>query len=57
MRGAAHDPAFARRMGIPQSVAREFVTADQRAGLHSVRARDVTEGRRKRDGKGSGHKM
>lgn len=29
MRAAAHDPAFARKMGIPQSVAREFVKADR----------------------------
>ena len=30
MRAAAHDPAFARKMGIPQSVAREYVSADKR---------------------------
>jgi hypothetical protein len=30
MAGAAHDPAFAKKMGIPQSVAREFFRADQR---------------------------
>lgn len=30
MRAAAHDPAFARRVGIPVSVAREFVAADSR---------------------------
>mgnify|MGYP001561921329 FL=1 len=28
MRAAAHDSAFAKRVGIPQSVAREFVAAD-----------------------------
>lgn len=28
MRAAAHDKAFAKKMGIPQSVAREFVKAD-----------------------------
>lgn len=28
MRAAAHDPAFAKKMGIPQSVARDFVRAD-----------------------------
>ena len=28
MAAAAHDPAFAKRMGIPQSVAREFNAAD-----------------------------
>lgn len=29
MRAAAHDPAFARKVGVPQHVAREFVRADQ----------------------------
>ena len=30
MRAAAHDRGFARKMGIPQKVAREFVSADKR---------------------------
>ena len=30
MRGAAHDPTFAKKMKIPQKVAREFVAADKR---------------------------
>lgn len=29
MRIAAHDPAFAKKVGVPQSVAREFFAADQ----------------------------
>jgi hypothetical protein len=29
MRAAAHDPAFAQKVGIPQSVARDFVRADE----------------------------
>ena len=29
MAAAAHDPAFAKRMGIPQKVAREFNQADK----------------------------
>jgi hypothetical protein len=29
MAAAAHDPAFAKKMEIPQSVAREFFRADQ----------------------------
>jgi hypothetical protein len=29
MRAAAHDKAFAKKMGIPQKVAREFVKADK----------------------------
>lgn len=31
MRAAAADPAFAKKVGIPQSVAREFVAADAKA--------------------------
>lgn len=29
MRAAMHDPAFAKKMGIPQTVATDFVRADQ----------------------------
>jgi hypothetical protein len=29
MRAAAHDPRFAKKLGIPQSVARDFVAADR----------------------------
>jgi len=30
MRAAAHDPKFAKRLGISQKVAKEFVKADKR---------------------------
>jgi hypothetical protein len=30
MRAAAHDPKFAKKLKIPQSVARDFVKADQK---------------------------
>lgn len=30
MRAAAHDKGFAKKLGIPQKVAREFVRADQK---------------------------
>jgi hypothetical protein len=30
MRAAAHNKAFARKMGIPQKVAKKFVRADKR---------------------------
>lgn len=33
MAAAAHDPAFAKKAGVPQSVAREFNAADQGAGI------------------------
>jgi hypothetical protein len=29
MRGAAHNPAFAQKMGIPMGVAMDFVNADR----------------------------
>lgn len=32
MRAAAHDTSFAKRVGIPQKVAREFVKADKKKG-------------------------
>jgi hypothetical protein len=32
MRAAAHDTKFAKRLGIPQSVAREFVAGDKKRG-------------------------
>jgi len=33
MAGAAHNPAFAKKMGIPQNVAREFNKADAKTGI------------------------
>lgn len=33
MAAAAHDPKFAKKMGIPQNVAREFNQADSRVGI------------------------
>lgn len=32
MLGVAHNPKFAAKVGIPQSVGRDFVEADQAAG-------------------------
>lgn len=37
MRAAAHDPSFAKKVGVPQPVAKEFVRADKRR-----RGRDLT---------------
>ena len=34
MRAAAHSPQFAKKVGIPQKVAREYVKADQRKASH-----------------------
>jgi hypothetical protein len=33
MAAAAHDPKFAKKVGIPQSVAKEFNKADARTGI------------------------
>lgn len=33
MAGAAHDPAFAKKVGIPQAVAKEFNQADAKTGI------------------------
>jgi hypothetical protein len=33
MAAAAHDPRFARKVGVPQKVAREFNTADKGTGI------------------------
>lgn len=33
MRGVAHDPAFASKVGIPQSVGRDYVAADKAHGI------------------------
>lgn len=33
MAAAAHNPAFARKVGIPRAVAREFNKADAKTGI------------------------
>jgi hypothetical protein len=37
MRAAAHNPAFAKKVGIPQPVAREFEAADKAKAAHKKR--------------------
>lgn len=32
MDAAAHDPAFAKKVGVPQSVGKDFVAADKAKG-------------------------
>jgi hypothetical protein len=34
MEAAAHNPAFAKKAGISQKVAKEFVAADASKGMH-----------------------
>lgn len=36
MEAAAHNPEFAAKAGIDQSVAKEFAAADERRGTYSV---------------------
>jgi hypothetical protein len=33
MAGAAHDPKFAKKVGVPQRVAKEFNKADAKTGI------------------------
>ena len=40
MQAAAHSPEFARKAGIPQSVAQEYNQADKRKLAKALRKRD-----------------
>ncbi len=47
MAAAAHDPAFAKRVGVPQKVAKEFNEADAGTGiLKGKRKKSTTTTRR-----------
>lgn len=48
MAAAAHNPAFAKKMGIPQKVARDYNKADAKAGT-SQRGRSQAQAARKTD--------
>jgi hypothetical protein len=39
MQAAAHNPQFAKKAGIPQSVAQEYVSADQKKLASGLRKR------------------
>jgi len=39
MRAAAHNPKFAKKTGVPQKVAREYVAADQARGPRKLPAK------------------
>lgn len=47
MAAAAHDPKFAKRMGIPQNVAREFNQADARVGILKRKRKNNDTGNKK----------
>ena len=40
MAGAAHDPKFAKKVGIPQRVAKEFNQADKGTGILRKKRKD-----------------
>jgi hypothetical protein len=39
MQAAAHNPAFAKKVGIPQSVAKDFTAADEKRSTKRLPAR------------------
>ena len=45
MAAAAHNPAFARKVGVPQKVAREFNQADKGGSLLQIYRRATGRGR------------
>lgn len=46
MAAAAHNPAFAKKAGVPQSVAREFNAADQGTGIIRKAMHGTQQGRK-----------
>jgi len=36
MEAVAHNPAFAKKVGIPQKVGKDFSAADKRSPIHRV---------------------
>lgn len=45
MQAAAHNPEFAKKAGVPVSVAKEFVAADKRKDRRMDIAKHLTKGR------------
>lgn len=45
MRAVAHSPEFAKKVGIPQSVGKDFAAADKKAGTKRLPARKAMGGR------------
>jgi hypothetical protein len=43
MAGAAHNPAFAKKVGVPQGVAKEFNRADKRTGILKKKRKDTQD--------------
>lgn len=47
MAGAAHNPAFAKKVGIPQKVAKEFNQADKGTGIIKAAKKNVNSAKPK----------
>ena len=45
---ASRDPEFARKVGIPQEVAKEYVEADRRLGLWQREAKESEHKKKKK---------
>lgn len=45
---ASKDPEFARKVGIPQEVAKEYVEADERYGLWQTEKSDKPKPKKKK---------
>lgn len=52
MAAAAHDPKFAKKLGIPQNVAKDFNQADKGGTLLSKAERDEARQRKRYKAKG-----
>ena len=39
MQAAAHNPAFAKKVGVPQKVAKEFVKSDKAKAAHKGKSK------------------
>jgi hypothetical protein len=57
MAAVAHNPAFAKKVGIPQKVGKEFAKADEAKKMKGGGLYENINAKRKRISEGSGEKM
>tara|TARA_R110000822_G_scaffold158199_2_gene297783 strand:+ start:133 stop:411 length:279 start_codon:yes stop_codon:yes gene_type:complete len=57
MAAVAHNPEFAKKVGIPQKVGKEFSTADEAKKMKGGGLYDNINAKRERIAEGSGEKM
>ena len=57
MAAVAHNPAFAKKVGIPQKVGKEFSKADENKKMKGGGLYDNINAKRQRISEGSGEKM